>query len=131
MSVRDLSEGAEVITFFATVMNSHSSGSVTLSSSNPLDPPVIHLNYCSHPYDKRAVIEGLRALIELTDLPTYTAITERRIEGLSGTSDEEIWDHCKSSIYPIYHFGGTCKMGKENDEMAVVDKEFKVRGIKG
>jgi choline dehydrogenase-like flavoprotein len=53
MTVRDLSEGAEVITFFAGIMNSQSSGSVTLSSANPSDPLAIDLNFCSHPYDKR------------------------------------------------------------------------------
>lgn len=30
-----------------------------------------------------------------------------------------------------YHPGGTCKMGKEEDPMAVVDKYLQVRGVKG
>lgn len=46
-------------------------------------------------------------------------------------SDEEIWDYCKKVAYPICHFGGTCKMGKDEDVMAVVDGEFRVRGVKG
>ena len=131
MTVRDLQEGTEVISFFAGVMNPQSCGGVTLSSANPLDPPVIDLNFCSHPYGKRAGIEGFRSLMEFSGLPTYAAITESRIEGPFGDSDEEIREHCKRSIGPIYRFGGTCKMGNESDEMCVVDMEFKVRGARG
>lgn len=112
-------------------MNAQSAGSVIISFSNPSDPPVIDPNYCSHPYDKRVAIEGMRSVIEFTNSHTFASITESRIEGPSGSSDEDIWEHCKKSIKPLFHFGGTCKMGKEGDEMAVVDKEFKVRGVKG
>jgi choline dehydrogenase-like flavoprotein len=52
-------------------------------------------------------------------LPTYAAITESRIEWPSGLFDEKIWDHCKNVAYPIFHFGGTCKMGKDEHVMAV------------
>lgn len=30
-----------------------------------------------------------------------------------------------------YHPGGTCKMGKADDPMAVVDQYLRVRGVKG
>jgi choline dehydrogenase-like flavoprotein len=121
--------GAEVITFFAGVMNSQSAGCSTLICQ-PSDPSVIDLEFCSHPYDKRAAIEWLRSLIEFPSLPLYAAITERRIEGLSGSSDEEIWEHGKRLIAPISILR-TGKMGKESDELADVDNEFKVRGVQG
>ena len=31
----------------------------------------------------------------------------------------------------VWHASGTCKMGKEGDEEAVVDKTFRVRGVEG
>jgi choline dehydrogenase-like flavoprotein len=83
---------AGVITFFAGAVNSQSSGSVTLSSANPSDLPVIDLNFCSHPDDKRAAIEGLSSLIEFSSLPAYDTITDGRIEGPSGATNEEIWN---------------------------------------
>jgi choline dehydrogenase-like flavoprotein len=108
-------------------MNAQSAGSVTISSSNSSDPPVIDLNYYAHPYDKRVAIEGMRSLIEFTNLLTNALVTESRIASSYGSTDKEIWEHCKKAIIPLFHFGGTCKMGMESDEMAVVDKEFRVR----
>jgi hypothetical protein len=66
-------------------------------SYSPTPQILTDLNFCPHPYDKRAVIEGLCPMIEFTNLPTYAAIADRRIEGPSGTSDEEIWEHRKRS----------------------------------
>jgi choline dehydrogenase-like flavoprotein len=45
-------------------------------------------------------------------------------------SDEALLEHCKKSLLPIWHFVGTCKMGKRDDESAVVDKNFRVKDIK-
>jgi hypothetical protein len=78
-------------------MNSQSAGCPTLICQ-PSDPSVIDWKFCSHPYDKRAAIEGLRSLIEFSSLPMFAAITERRIEGPSGSSDEEIWEHGRRLI---------------------------------
>jgi choline dehydrogenase-like flavoprotein len=122
-------ENAELITFFIANMNSLSEGSVTLASADPNVAPVIDLNYLSHPYDRRVFIEGLRKLIEFSKMPAFEAVTEKRVEGPDGDSDEALLEHCKKVIGPVWHFGGTCRMGK--DEESVVDKEFKVRGVKG
>ena len=64
-------------------------------------------------------------------MPAFDAVTEERIEGPAGDSDEDLWEHVKKVLQPVNHFAGTCKMGRGEDEMAVVDKEFKVKGIKG
>ena len=43
--------------------------------------------------------------------------------------DKEIADFIRNTAETLYHPTSTCKMG--NDEMAVVDPELKVHGIKG
>ena len=127
-----LSPGDQVITFAAAVMNSQSTvGSITLASANPADPPLIDLGYVVHPYDRRVAIEALRAVIEYSTMPTFAAITEKRIEGPESDSDEDLFEHVKKSLAPVYHFGGTCQMGREGDEKTVVDTSFKVKGVKG
>jgi choline dehydrogenase-like flavoprotein len=124
--------GDKVISFLAAVMNAQSVGSVRLASSDPAVPALIDLNYLSHPYDKRVAIEALRCLTEFSEAPAFEKVTARRIEGPSKDADDEtLWEHCKKAVAPVWHFAGTCKMGRDDDEAAVVDKEFRVKGVKG
>lgn len=125
-------DGAKLMTFAAVVMNGQSRGSVSLSSADPTGPAINDVNYLSHPYDRRVMIEGLRAVTKFSEVPSIAAITERRLEGPPGDSDDEtFFEHAKIAVNPMWHFAGTCRMGKEGDESAVVDKEFKVKGLKG
>jgi len=127
-----LQDDDKVLSFLAIVMNAQSVGYVKLASSDASVPPLIDPNYLSHPYDRRVAIESLRAVIKYSDAPTFQSMRERRIEGPDAdASDEELWEHCKKAAQPVFHFSGTCKMGKDGDEEAVVDKEFKVKGLKG
>lgn len=125
-----LDPGSQVITFLAAVMNPQSTGSIALSSAKPSDPPRINVGYLSHPYDRRVAIEALRAAVEYSKMPAFAAVTKQRIEGPASDNDEEIFDHVKKSISPVFHYGGTCRMGRDGDEKTVVDKDFKVVGVK-
>ena len=49
--------------------------------------------------------------------------------GLDIQSDDEIDAWVQSNVESAYHPSCTCKMGAENDPMAVVDPECRVRGI--
>lgn len=126
-------ENAEVISFLTVVLNAQSTGTVTISSSDPKDDPVVDSNYLSHPYDQRVAIEGLRSLLAFSNVSTFQAQTEARIEGPDGEDDEALLEHAKRSVQPVWHFGGTCRMGKvgDGDESWVVDREFRVRGVEG
>jgi len=44
-------------------------------------------------------------------------------------SDEELLQAAGNIGTTIFHPVGTCKMGRENDATAVVDTQFRVRGI--
>jgi choline dehydrogenase-like flavoprotein len=120
-----------VITFCAGVMNPQSSGTVTLSSSDPTKPCIIDPKYLSHPYDRRVAIEALRSALKLSKVPTFVAVTEKTISVPEDDSDDKLFEHFKKSLSPIWHYAGTCKMGREDDETAVVEKDFRVRGVKG
>jgi len=128
----ELGEGAKVMTFLALLMNPQSTGSVTLASKDPSEPALIDLNYLSHPYDRRVIIEGLRTAIKLSETPGITQMTEKRIDGPGSDADDEtLLEHCKKSASPVWHFAGSCKMGRDGDETAVVDKDFRVKGVRG
>ena len=126
-----LGENATVVSFLCAVMNPQASGSVKLSSADPKDHPIIDPKYCAHPYDRRVAIEAMRTLMEYARQPIFAEVTDKFLDGPANDSDESIWEYCKKTLIPVWHFAGTCKMGKDDDEKAVVNKDFKVKGVKG
>ncbi len=44
--------------------------------------------------------------------------------------DEEIWAFIRENVGTVWHAAATCKMGREGDDMAVVDPETRVRGVR-
>lgn len=69
--------------------------------------------------------------MELGTAPTVQALSETILQAPKSSSDEDIWEYLREKIGPVFHWAGTCKMGKEEDELAVVDKSFRVRGLEG
>ena len=45
-------------------MHSESAGKISLRSADPNDMPLIDLNYLSHPYDQRVMIEAVRETVK-------------------------------------------------------------------
>lgn len=54
----------------------------------------------------------------------------RNLPYLNCVTDEDIEAHCKRTVKTNYHPVGTCKMGVETDESAVVDSHLRVFGVK-
>jgi choline dehydrogenase-like flavoprotein len=51
------------------------------------------------------------------------------LPGPDSRSDAEIDAHIRATAITVHHPLGTCKMGRPNDPMAVVDPELKVLGV--
>lgn len=116
---------------FATVnVASLSLGSVTISSSSPSDPPVIDPGWLAHKTDQEVCVQGFRRAREIaaaTDMITGPEI----FPGEAVQSDAEILESLKNTMAPIHHACGTCKMGKTDSPLAVVDSNCRVIGVKG
>ncbi|MDO6546192.1 choline dehydrogenase [Pseudoalteromonas carrageenovora] len=107
-----------------------SRGSVTIQSANPEQPPQILFNYLQHKDD----IEGFRACVRLTrDIIEQSAFDDYRDEeiqpGKHIQTDEEIDAFVRQAVESAYHPSCSCKMGE--DDMAVVNSNTQVHGIKG
>jgi choline dehydrogenase-like flavoprotein len=113
-------------------LNTESRGTVTLQSANPNDPALYDPNYFSHPYDRRVAIEGVREVLKVAQHPAFQRDTVRVVDVPKSDSDEDILDHWKKSRTSgsTWHMTGTCKMGREGDDDACVDKDFRVLGTK-
>lgn len=106
-----------------------SRGSIKAISSNPKDHPEIQFNYLQHQDD----IEGFRACVRLTrEIINQAPLDEYRGEeiqpGEGIVTDEQIDTFVREAVESAYHPSCSCKMGE--DELAVVDSETRVRGIK-
>ena len=107
-----------------------SRGKVWIKSKNPLDKPNILFNYISTEQDK----QDWRDCIRLTrEIMSQSALDEFRGETIqpneSIQSDEQIDTWVKENVESAYHPSCTCKMGADNDAMAVLNSQCQVRGI--
>lgn len=66
-----------------------------------------------------------------SDVMQQVVIGDEYWPGKEKDSDEEILAVVRDSLMTIWHASCTCKMGKAEDTMAVVDNEAKVYGVKG
>jgi choline dehydrogenase len=106
-----------------------SRGSLHLRSRHPEEHPLIQPNFFSHEDDRRVMLEATKKAIEVMDSDAFSSHRKRRFSPPDTSSDEAIWRHIQQQVETIYHPVGTCKMG--HDELAVVNDQLSVRGIKG
>ena len=107
-----------------------SRGAIKALSSDPKTHPEILFNYLEHEDDR----EAFRACVRLTrEIINQSALDDYRGEeiqpGIAVQTDEEIDTFVRQFVESAYHPSCSCKMG--SDDMAVVDSETKVHGIKG
>lgn len=118
------------------LFNQHSRGTVTLASPDPLQNPIVQHNYLAHPLDRLVMSE---ACAFANDIVTKGAGTKAIIKGSwpahlthhANTRREDWEDHVRQHATTCYHASGTCRMGKEGEEMAVLDARLRVRGVRG
>ncbi|KAI0127606.1 choline dehydrogenase [Xylariales sp. AK1849] len=105
-------------------------GSVTLRSADPLDMPEIVFNYFQDGAD-----EDLQALYEAIELArdAYDRQLVPTIESLPGNStdtEDSIKQYVRDGTWG-HHASSTCPIGTDDDEFAVLDSSFRVRGVSG
>jgi choline dehydrogenase len=111
-------------------MLSQSRGGVTLRSSDPAQHPIIRFNYMSTPDDWRVFRRAIQMAREIFAQPAFDGVRGPELApGPEATSDEAIDDFIRKHAESAYHPCGTCRMGRPDDDAAVVDPECRVRGI--
>tara|TARA_B100002019_G_C21232857_1_gene581076 strand:+ start:26 stop:583 length:558 start_codon:yes stop_codon:yes gene_type:complete len=127
----DFGESRIAITTGLFLAKSH--GELTLDSTNPSEKPKINYNYLSNEYDVKRLIEGVKFNYEIARNSNFDNFRGELIEPIPEALEDQsiLINWIKSKVHTMHHISGTCKMGKESDEMAVVDKYGKVHGIEG
>jgi choline dehydrogenase len=111
-------------------MRSRSRGWVRLASTNPLDHPKIFFNYMSQPEDWLEMRACVRLTREIFGQHAFDRFRAREIQpGAAVQTDEQIDQFIREKVETAYHPSCTCKMGRDDDKMAVVDPQTRVRGL--
>ncbi|MEO1104587.1 MAG: GMC oxidoreductase, partial [Pseudomonadota bacterium] len=113
-------------------MRASSRGSVTLASADPRQAPVIRFNYLSTDEDRAEFRHAVRVAREVFAQPAFDPYRGVEIQpGPEVTSDEAldaaIAEHAESAYHPC----GTCRLGRADDPLAVVDPLCRVIGVDG
>ncbi|MCP8688544.1 choline dehydrogenase [Marinobacterium sedimentorum] len=107
-----------------------SRGHIRIRSADPKDTPSIRFNYLQAEQDVidwRAVIRLTREIIAQ---PAFDAYRGDEIQpGKDIQSDEQIDAWVRQNVESAYHPSCTCKMGADDDAMAVLDTQCRVRGL--
>ncbi len=108
-----------------------SRGRVRIRSSDPDDRPDILFNYLENADDRadwRACIHLTREIIAQPALDAYRG--EEIQPGAAAVSDEAIDAWVRDKAESAYHPSCTCKIGADDDPMAVLDSSCRVRGTR-
>ena len=109
-----------------------SRGTIKIKSGDPEQHPAIQPNYLAATSDQQTIVDGLKLIrkINQTDaLQPY--ISKEFLPGDQVQSDDELLQYARDYGNTIFHPSGTCKMGSDNDPLAVVDEQLRVRGVSG
>jgi choline dehydrogenase len=109
------------------------SGEITLTTTDPTVQPNINCRYLEHPRDRDRLREAVQIAIGILKHQSFENIVESLIEPTEKDleSEDALDEWMLSQVWIGQHLSGTCKMGPENDQMAVVDQRGKVHGIEG
>ncbi|KAM6508195.1 hypothetical protein FALCPG4_018077 [Fusarium falciforme] len=116
----------DVLSVGVVILKPTSHGSVTLSSSDTAQNPVVDVKWFNSETDLDMGVEALKRA-RLFANATGVLLGELS-PGNKVQSDSDIREFIRSAASPSHHAVGTCKMGGKNDESAVVDNHGCVRG---
>jgi len=114
------------------VLHPESRGEVNLRSSHPRDKVTIHQNFLSEEKDWETLRTGFDMVRDVASQKPLDAFRGEEIQpGPNVTSRKDIDDYIRRTAWTVHHPLGTCKMGPESDDMAVVDPQLRLRGVQG
>ena len=113
-------------------MRSKSRGWVRLRSADPKDKPRIQFNYMSHADDWAEMRACVRLTREIFAQNAFDRYRGKELQpGETVQDDGQIDEFVRAKVESAYHPSCTCRMGRADDPMAVVDQETRVIGVEG
>ena len=109
---------------------------IALLEGEVIDASVMNRNalrsFLAEQLDRDTLIAGLRIARRMGKANAMAKYCAYEMNpGAQCQSDEELLDYARGTGATTYHVMGTCKMGPDDDPMAVVDERLCLRGLQG
>jgi len=134
-SYRDIGRGGQPrsgMTLQAIAIRPRSRGRVRLASADPEAPPLVQPSFLSASSDRQTLREGIRICRKIAAQAAFDGM--RGVEtwpGAAAVSDADLDEYVSKVVHSANGLSGSCRMGRDDDEMAVVDESLRVRGVRG
>jgi len=113
-------------------LNPTSRGRVRITSARIEAAPSILANYLSTPEDRQVAAESLRLTRRIASMPALAKYQAKELKpGIEFQSDDDLARLAGDIGTTIFHPVGTCRMGADDEPMAVVDSRLQLRGVAG
>ncbi|MGR5360164.1 GMC family oxidoreductase [Vibrio mediterranei] len=112
-----------------TLLRPKSTGTVTLNSADPYDVPCIDPAFFQEPDDMRVMIKGWKKQYQMLQSEAFDDVRGASFYPVDPDDDAAIEHDIRNRADTQYHPVGTCKMGTEDDPLAVVNSELSVYGL--
>lgn len=109
-----------------------SRGWMKIRDRDPGSAPRIAPRYLSTDADREKAARAIRLTRKIASQPALAPyLPSEHLPGPAYDTDEQLAEAAGNIGTTIFHPVGTCKMGREDDESAVVDSRLRVRGLQG
>ena len=111
------------------LLQPRSRGRVRLAGPEAHDGLSIDPAFLSDTQDLAQLVDGVRQAQRILSQPALSAVSRESPVTASLRHDHELAEWVRANTDTIYHPVGTCRMG--TDDLAVVDPQLRVRGLRG
>ncbi len=130
-----IAEHHDYLSWVVLKAHTQNSGTVSLRSADPRDPPRINFRYFDDGNERvggdlDAVVDGLRFVRSITeDLKKEGLIAAEELPGEDAQTDEELRNFVRDNAWG-HHASCTCRIGPR-EQGGVVTSDFRVHGTQG
>lgn len=123
-------DGHQYTSVSTALVAPQSRGTVSISSRDMADPPVINPNWLTHPTDQAVLLAGFKRLRQMFNSMTMKPVLvgAEDFPGEHVQTDTQILDIIKRSMSTVFHGSSSCAMGLVNGTTSVVDSRARVIG---
>jgi choline dehydrogenase len=120
-----------ISTIVVGVHDPRSRGNVRLRSSDPRVRPEVDFRMLTAPADLARLVEGLQLALDLASNRAFAELYQGigLFDPASSNDRQALETYIKSTVGGWYHAAGTCRMGTDPDDGAVVDGRLQVHGV--
>jgi choline dehydrogenase-like flavoprotein len=122
----------KTVSLVPNVAKPKSRGRVWITSPHSGVPPSIDYRAFTDAAgdDERMLVAGARNARLVAEQQPFASLLVREVfPGPSAQTDEELSQALRSTHQTVYHVSCTCRMGAEEDPLAVLDSRLRVRGV--